>query len=538
MDPMMMGGPGGRGPGGRGGGPGGGPGGMTERLGSTRIISILPEGTKVKGPDLLLLSPMSDPSDLPEEGENLIVVALVNQVLHVRIFDVDGEMALDTDGTKLMKDHPLKVKAFVAALSGLWPPHNLTPGERRQVISAAMELAGQNPLKLGDVVCELDSADFRDELRLQQIRYAQAAAWVDQAKSLLEVSQIAFEEYRQGIYPQDIQLVRQYVLLCRTEAERATRNYVWSKETTAKGYRSHAQMKADELSMQQAQIALHEAEGMTVRLETFTGPKLLKSLEAKIAAIRADKLSQDQSFEVEKDRLLKLQRMVDYCTLRAPGDGLVVYANVPDRMGRIDNPIQEGATVRQGQPVFYLPDPNQMQVKAKVNESKVAYIHSGQPVSIVVDAFPDRRLDGTVQDVTPIPAPATAAADVRVYYAIVSIPAGGFESLRPGLSAEVTFLIDDKRKVTRVPVQAVRWINAKSYVAVAAGRTQDPKSTQKEPAWHWQEVVLGISNPRYFEVISGLHPGEKVMARPEILPPPRTVTQRPSGAATETRAAG
>ena len=112
-------------------------------------------------------------------------------------------------------------------------------------------------------------------------------AWVDQAKSLLEVSEISLEEYRKGIYPQDVQLVRQYALLCRTEADRTTRNYIWSKETAAKGYRSQAQLKADELSMQQAQIALQEADGMVVRLETFTGPKLSKSLEAKSAAIEA-----------------------------------------------------------------------------------------------------------------------------------------------------------------------------------------------------------------------------------------------------------
>jgi multidrug resistance efflux pump len=438
MDPMMMmGGPGGgRGPGGRGGGgPGGGPGGMMERPGSTRVIWILPEGTKV---------------------------------------------------TK------------------------------------------------GDVVCELDAADFVDELRLQQIRHAQAKAWVEQAQSLLEVSEITLQEYQDGIYPQDVQLIRQYVLMCRTEADRSSRNFVWSKETAAKGYRSQAQLKADELNMQQTRIALQEAEGMEVRLVTFTGPKLKKNLAAKIAAIRSDKFAQEQSYELESDRLRKLQQMVDHCTLRAPGEGIVVYANIPDRMGRIENPIQEGATVRQGQPIFYLPDPNQMQVKAKVNESKVAMIQSGQPAQIKIDAFPDRPLRGFVRDITPIPAPATAAADVRVYYAVVSIDSGGFDELRPGLSAEVTFLVDKKPKVTRVPVQAVRWMNEKSYVAVAANPSRKAGSAAKEPPWRWQAVALGASNAHYFEVLSGLQPGEKVMAHPENLPAPRSERPRQDVAANET----
>ena len=322
-------------------------------------------------------------------------------------------------------------------------------------------------VKAGDVVCELDAADFRDELRLQRIRFAQAKSWVEQAKSLLEVSEITLREYRDGIYPQDVQLIRQYLQTCRTEADRTTRAYVWSKETAAKGYRSSAQLKADELAMQQAQILLSEAAGMEVRLEKHTAEKLKKSLEAKIAAIRADKLAQEQSFELESDRLRKLEQMVAYCTIRAPGDGIVVHANVPNREGRIESPIVEGATVRQGQPIFYLPDPNHMQVKAKVNESKVALIQSGQPARIVIDAFPDRPLRGTVTEITPIPAPASSASsDVRVYYAVVKLDGGGFAELRPGLSAEVTFLIDSKPRVTRVPLQAVRWANEKSYVAV------------------------------------------------------------------------
>jgi multidrug resistance efflux pump len=395
-------------------------------------------------------------------------------------------------------------------------------------------------VKTGDVVCELDAADFRDELRLQTIRCLQAQSWVEQAKSLLEVSEITLQEYRDGIYPQDAQLIRQYIATCRIEAERTTRAYVWSKETAEKGYRSSAQVKADELAMNQARIALGEAEGMEVRLETHTAKKLRKSLEAKIAAIRADKLAQEASFELESDRKKKLEQMVAYCTIRAPGDGIVVHANIPDRGGQIQSPITEGATVRQGQPIFYLPDPNHMQVKAKVNESKVALIQSGQRARVVIDAFPDRPLRGIVTEITPIPAPASAASsDVRVYYAVVKLDDGGFAELRPGLSAEVTFLIDSKPSVTRVPLQAVLWANEKSYVAVVSNSPQKPESAKKGPSWRWQAVVLGkASNPKYVEVVSGVKPGEKVIAHPETLPPPRIATPNEKVAVTDSRPQG
>ena len=46
-----------------------------------------------------------------------------------------------------------------------------------------------------------------------------------------------------------------------------------------KGFRATSQLQADELGYQQSSIALREARGMLHRLDKFTGPKHLKSLE-------------------------------------------------------------------------------------------------------------------------------------------------------------------------------------------------------------------------------------------------------------------
>ena len=132
-----------------------------------------------------------------------------------------------------------------------------------------------------------------------------------------------------------------------------------------KGFRTSGQLKADQLNDQQASIALEEAEGMLERLEKFTGPKILKSLEAKIKAIVADKKNQEASFELEKQRLARLQKCIDNCTLRAPGDGILVYVNQTNRWGQVDQPIEQGVTVREGQSIFQLPDPQHMRVKTR-----------------------------------------------------------------------------------------------------------------------------------------------------------------------------
>jgi multidrug resistance efflux pump len=372
-------------------------------------------------------------------------------------------------------------------------------------------------VKAGEIVCELDSSAFRDELRAQRIRYIQANAYVEQAKVLLEVSEITLREYRDGIYPQDQALIRQNITTCRTEYERAVRNYAWSEKTTQKGYRSPSQLKADRLALQQATIALAEAEGMSERLEKFTAPKILKELAAKVEAIRADKFAQKQAFEVESDRLKKLETTVENCTMPAPRDGIVVYANQSNGWGQIETQIDEGVTVREGQAIFHVPDPLHMQVRAKINESKVAEVAPGLPALIRVDAFPEQPLRGTLTEITPIPTPGNRMSDIRVYTAVVKIDTGGFDGLRPGLSAEVTILVNGKQQVTRVPLQAIRWVGTQAFAAV---ETTPVANSQAGPSWRWSPIAIGMSDTGYAEVIQGLKPGDRVVANPGTLPLP------------------
>src|SRR5208283_2946040 len=250
-------------------------------------------------------------------------------------------------------------------------------------------------VKKGQVVCELDAAAFEDELQAQLVRWLKAKSWVDQAKSILEVSEISLREYRDGIYPQDLQLIRQYIQTCKIEKERSERNANWSREMFKKGYRT----------------------------------------AAKIKAVESDKKNQEASFQLETQRRDRLQRNIDHCTLRAPDEGILVYVNQTNGWGQVQQQIDQGVTVREGQPIFQLPDPKSMRVKARINETKMGLLRSGQRALVKVDAFPDRLMQGTVAEITAISTPVNGPfSDVRIYFAMVKIDQGNDE-LRPGLSA-------------------------------------------------------------------------------------------------------
>lgn len=367
------------------------------------------------------------------------------------------------------------------------------------------------PVKEGDVVCTLDSAALEDELMAQQIRNDQARAWVQQATALLEVNEISQREYNDGILPQDRALIAAFAVTCDLELKRCQDVLDWSKDAFKKGLCTPAQVHTYELNMKQAEIQRKQAETMRGRLEDYTAPRLVRNLEAKSASIRSDLLAQEQSLKIESDRLKRLQKMIDNCVMKAPRDGIVVYANQTSGWGRTEAQIREGVTVRERQPIFNLPDPNKMSVRVKINESKIAYIHSDQQTEIVIDAFSDHPVSGTVLDVTVIPTQAMGPiSDVKVYSALVRIDSGGFEGLRPGMSAQVSFHVEDRKDVIRIPVGSLRWIADQPYAAkLTSGNSFD-----------WVEVELGKIGPLHAEVLSGLEPGDRVAANPMELSPP------------------
>src|SRR5581483_7466615 len=82
----------------------------------------------------------------------------------------------------------------------------------------------------GEPVCWLDDSAFKDELSAQLIRYAQAKSWVEQAEAALEVAKIELDQYSNGIYPQDLELIRQYHETCLLSLQQAKKNLDWERE--------------------------------------------------------------------------------------------------------------------------------------------------------------------------------------------------------------------------------------------------------------------------------------------------------------------
>lgn len=430
-------------------------------------------------------------------------------------------------GTKLAQSLP-RIKSFDYVVE----PHRLIkagasdPGPRRgappQPPTILSILPEGSRVKAGEVVCELESSSFRDELLIQRIRYERAKAWVDQARSVLEVNELSARAYEHGTLSQDLELIRQFRKICETEADRAQRALNWSSMASANGLLSTAQADADRLAFQEAQIKLQLAAGMQQRLTKYSSSRIRMAHQSKIEATRADKLSLEYAFQLEAERLRRIETMIANCTMRAPSDGIIIYANKTNSWGRVETQIEKGITVYETQPIFRMLDPKHLKVKARINESLVARIKEGMKALIRLDAFPEQQFQGEVQEITPIPSPVNGGfSDVRAYYASVALDANGFENLRAGLTGEVEFVLEPKRQVPRVPLEAIRWIGRQAYAALV-------KPGDDALTCRWLPVSVGQTDSRFAEVLSGLNLGDNLYAHPELLPAPNPKASRQS----------
>ena len=96
--------------------------------------------------DLRLMSSVSDVKSLPKEGKNLIIVALVEDVLHFRIFDETGEKAVDTD-EKIWTEQLTQINDLKKQLEKLWPLKEPTLSQKGKVITAVQSIIGREPVK-------------------------------------------------------------------------------------------------------------------------------------------------------------------------------------------------------------------------------------------------------------------------------------------------------------------------------------------------------------------------------------------------------
>lgn len=216
------------------------------------------------------------------------------------------------------------------------------------------------------------------------------------------------------------------------------------------------------------------------------------------------------AYESSEANLAKAKRNLAYATITSPIDGVV-----------ISRAVEEGQTVAAGfeTPTLFTiaADLTQMQVIADVDEADIGGVKEGQRVEFSVDAYPNDTFEGTV---TQVRLEATEESNVVTYEVVISAHNPDLK-LKPGLTANVTIYIAERRNVVNIPLKALRFVpeppSGKAPVPEQMPRQETPANdslkivwVQDNKEWTPRQVKVGMDNGVNVEICEGLNEGETV----------------------------
>jgi HlyD family secretion protein len=352
-------------------------------------------------------------------------------------------------------------------------------------------------VKKGDVLCTLDSSAYEELLRQQKIALEKAQAEYRQAELTLEVAHLAVGEYEDGLLKQTLQDYRGQIALAKSDLQRGADRVEWAKRMLDKGYLSAGQLFNEEFKLASAKLKNAQLlTGLEV-YERFSVPGTLRQLKSQVYSAESALAYQAKRVQLTQERLDKIQQQIEYCTIRAPHDGFLVYGDDDSRMVR----IEPGMAVRRRQDLFMLPDLSRMEVLTLLHESVADEVRVGMVARVRVEGLPGRVLEGHVESIAQLPMQ-DRWTDIRYFMGHVrldAIPKG----LLPGMSAEVEIRTALRQDVLTIPPDAL---------AVERGR--DVCYVRNPDGLERREVKLGKSTRDLLEVVAGLEEGEEVVNDP------------------------
>lgn len=265
--------------------------------------------------------------------------------------------------------------------------------------------------------------------------------------------------------------------------------------------RAQANVAAAEASIKRAEVQAADARRQAERTETLITRGLIARSErdtaaTAAAAAEADLTAARASALQARASLREARANLEYTDILSPTEGVVISRSV--------NVGQTVAASLQAPVLFTIAqDLRQMQVNTSVAEADIGRLRDGMAVYFTVDAYPGERFEGQVRQIRNA---ATVNLNVVTYDAVIDVDNPALK-LKPGMTANVRFIIDARDDVLRVPAAALRFRPASGEtprpVRVPDGASSSDRSASRGDAvW-----VLREGRPQRVPVNTGLSDG-------------------------------
>jgi HlyD family secretion protein len=315
---------------------------------------------------------------------------------------------------------------------------------------------------------------------------------------------------------------------------------------------ARSQMEQIRVAADSAHAAQKQAQDEFARQQQLwkqglTTKQALDNAESTLRMRQADAASADKQIETQRLRMQQEQGALDSARytlskvrIESPIDGIITKRN-----------IQEGETVvvgtmnNAGTVLLTIADMSVIEAQVEVDETDIPTVVVGQPAKVTIDAMPGKTFHGHVTEIgnSPIQAASgtqTAATQATNFLVKVKVDEP-IPDVRPGFTCTADITTATRKAAVSVPIQAttVREVvvdregtivrppkNDKRRRRVAATAVQDLKPGEQRKELEGVFVVrndnrtefvpvkTGIAGEKYFEVLSGLKEGDKVVIGP------------------------
>jgi RND family efflux transporter MFP subunit len=261
------------------------------------------------------------------------------------------------------------------------------------------------------------------------------------------------------------------------------------------------QIPESEVRLEQARLMLRRQEQL--RKEGLNTPNDIDNANAEVDSIVARIASAQEQVKVAESQISMQQTALDDMVIRAPFSGVAITKDA--QAGEMVSPVSAGGGfTRTG--ISTIVDMSSLEIEVDVNESYINRVRTGQPVTAVLDAYPDWQIPANVITLVPTADRQKATVLVRI----------GFQKLDPrilpDMGVKVTFLREAgasdapvAQGVTLVPQAAVKTENGATHVFVVLNNTVERRA-----------IRTGGTDGDRLEVVAGLKGGDRVV----IAPPP------------------
>ncbi|MCB9960893.1 MAG: HlyD family secretion protein [Hyphomonas sp.] len=301
-------------------------------------------------------------------------------------------------------------------------------------------------VKAGDLLVSLETADYTTRTAEADAALQQAIADGAQARARVAAAEAALETAAAQVSAQRDRLTQAKAQTdaAKADADLAASDLERYAELTAKGHYPKAGLDAAQTKAQASRATLTQAKAAVTAAQSELGVAQASyhGAEQNLSAAKSAVAGADARIDAARAGLEATKIDASRTELRAPFDGVVA-----------NKVVAEGQLLNPGQQTMSIVPVSEAYVVANFKETQVERMLPGQKVRLHVDAYPDLKVEGTVDSISPatggqfslIPMDTATGNFTKIVQRVpvrvrISNEALSTGLMRPGLSVEATVI--------------------------------------------------------------------------------------------------